>query len=74
MQSPINKRNLNSPNAQAESSTEKPGIYLIALRAHLNQGKTLIGDVLDSVANAFPQPPRLGTIASQPLPLDLQES
>lgn len=39
----------------AEASVEKPGMYLIALRAHLNRGKTMIGDVFESVADAFPQ-------------------
>jgi hypothetical protein len=38
----------------AEASLEKPGMYLIALRAHLNRGKTMIGDVIDSVAEALP--------------------
>lgn len=39
----------------AEASLEKPGMYLIALRAHLNRGKTMIGDVFESVADAFPK-------------------
>ena len=41
----------------AEASLEKPGMYLIALRAHLNRGKAIIGNVLDSVAEALPPRP-----------------
>jgi len=40
----------------AKASLEKPGMYLIALRTHLGRGKTMIGDVLDSVAEALPKP------------------
>ena len=39
----------------AEGTLEAPGMYLIALRAHLNRGKTIIGDVLDSVSDAIPK-------------------
>jgi hypothetical protein len=39
----------------AEASLEKPGMYLIALRAHLNKGRTIIGDALESVADVFPK-------------------
>ena len=39
----------------AEASLEKPGMYLIALRAHLSKGKTIIGEALESVADAFPK-------------------
>ena len=38
----------------AEGAIEKPGMYLIALRAHLNRGKTIISDVFDSVKDALP--------------------
>ena len=37
-------------------SLEKPGMYLIALRAHLLRGKAMIGDVLQSVGQALPAP------------------
>ena len=40
----------------AEASLEKPGMYLIALRAHLSKGKTIIGEALESVADALPRP------------------
>ena len=43
----------------AEASLEKPGMYLIALRAHLNRGKTMIDEVMDSVVDALPKPARL---------------
>ena len=38
----------------AATSLETPGMYLIALRAHLGRGKTMIGEVLNSVADALP--------------------
>ena len=41
----------------AEASLEKPGMYLIALRAHLARGKTALGNVINSVAGALPHPP-----------------
>jgi hypothetical protein len=40
----------------AEESLKKPGMYLIALRAHVRQGKTLIGDMIETVAEALPKP------------------
>lgn len=43
----------------AEESLEKPGMYLIALRAHLNKGQKMIGEMLDSVADALPKPAKL---------------
>ncbi|HTG45370.1 MAG TPA: hypothetical protein VK633_12640 [Verrucomicrobiae bacterium] len=43
----------------ARASLEKPGMYLIALRAHLGRGKTMLGDMIDSVADALPQPGKL---------------
>jgi hypothetical protein len=49
----------------AEFSLEKPGMYLIALRAHLNKGKTMIGDVFESVADAFPKPANAQSPADQ---------
>lgn len=52
-QAPLNK--------PAEASLEKPGMYLIALRAHLNRGKTMIGDVFHSVADAFPKSAKVQT-------------
>ena len=49
----------------AEASLEMPGMYLIALRAHLNKGKTMIGDALESVADAFPKPAKVQSPADQ---------
>ena len=49
----------------AEASLEKPGMYLIALRAHLNKGKTMIGDALESVADAFPKASKAQSPADQ---------
>jgi hypothetical protein len=43
----------------AEASLEKPGMYLIALRTHLNRGKAMIGTMIESVAGALPKPPNL---------------
>jgi hypothetical protein len=40
----------------AEDSLNKPGMYLIALRTHLSKGKTILGDMINSVADAIPQP------------------
>ena len=42
----------------AEASLEKPGMYLIALRAHLNKGKTAIDDMIDTVSESLPHPAR----------------
>ena len=49
----------------AEASLEKPGMYLIALRAHLNKGKTIIGDAIESVADAFPKSAKVQSPADQ---------
>ena len=49
----------------AEASLEKPGMYLIALRAHANKGKTIIGDVFESVADAFPKSAKAQSTADQ---------
>jgi hypothetical protein len=38
----------------AQASLEKPGMYLIALRAHLGRGKSIIGEVIHSVADSLP--------------------
>ena len=35
-------------------TVEKPGMYLIALRAHLNRGKSIIRDVFETVSEALP--------------------
>jgi hypothetical protein len=52
-------------NKFAEASLEKPGMYLIALRTHLNKGKTMIGDVFESVADAFPKPSKAQSSVDQ---------
>jgi hypothetical protein len=44
----------------AKESLEKPGMYLIALRTHLGRGKTMLGNVLNSVAEALPKPRKAG--------------
>jgi hypothetical protein len=44
----------------AQGAIEKPGIYLIALRAHLNRGKTIIRDVFDSVTEVIPSSAKAG--------------
>jgi hypothetical protein len=49
----------------AEASLEKPGMYLIALRAHVNKGKSIIGDVFESVADAFPNASKAQSPADQ---------
>ena len=43
----------------AQASLEKPGMYLIALRSHIGHGKSMIGQVLNSVADTLPQPDKL---------------
>ena len=40
----------------ARASLEKPGMYLIALRTHVGRGKTILGEVINSVAEALPKP------------------
>ena len=44
----------------SEATAENPGMYLIALRAHLKRGKTIICDVFDTVTDALPKPAKLG--------------
>lgn len=34
-------------------------MYLIALRSHVRRGKTIIGNMLDSVTVALPQPQKV---------------
>jgi hypothetical protein len=45
----------------AEGTVDKPGMYLIALRAHLNRGKTIIRDVFESVSDALPSSTKAGS-------------
>lgn len=42
-------------------TVEKPGMYLIALRAHLNRGKSIIRDVFETVSEALPTPVKART-------------
>lgn len=35
---------------------KNPAMYLIALREHLTQGRIALGDMVNSVAEAFPEP------------------
>ena len=65
MSSPEKNWELTPLKKLAEASLEKPGMYLIALRAHLNKGKTMIGDAIDSVADAFPHPAKTQSSADQ---------
>jgi len=58
MYAPDSIREENPLKKVAEEFSEKPGMYLIALRAHLGRGKAMIGTVLDSVADALPTPPK----------------
>ena len=44
------------PSVADQPDPKNPGIYLIALRAHLNRGKTALGDLVDSVTDALPAP------------------
>lgn len=59
MQPPDPNWNENPLTKLAERSLEKPGIYLIALRAHLNRGQALVSEMLDSVTDALPRPAKL---------------
>jgi hypothetical protein len=43
----------------AEQALQKPGMYLIALRAHLNRGQAIVSEMLDTVTDALPKPPKL---------------
>ncbi len=43
----------------AKASLEKPGMYLIALRSHIGRGKTMIGQVLSTVAGSLPKAEKL---------------
>ncbi|MGZ8900540.1 MAG: hypothetical protein ACXW3Z_10635 [Limisphaerales bacterium] len=65
MSSPLKDLNQNPLSKLAEASVEKPGMYLIALRAHLNRGKTILGDALESVADAFPKRAKAQSPADQ---------
>lgn len=39
-----------------QRALKDPGIYLMALRAHLNQGKSAVSEMVESVADSLPQP------------------
>jgi hypothetical protein len=41
--------------AFADQCVKSPAMYLMALRAHLNNGRTAIGDIIESVADALPR-------------------
>lgn len=38
----------------AQASLAKPGMYLIALRTHIGRGKSILGEVIESVADSLP--------------------
>lgn len=59
MQSPESRWEENPLKKLAERSLEKPGMYLIALRAHLNRGQDLVTKVIESVTDALPKPAKL---------------
>jgi hypothetical protein len=61
MQSPEKTWEENPLRKLAERSLEKPGMYLIALRAHLNRGQRMISEVIESVADALPRPSKTET-------------
>lgn len=42
--------------AFADECVKSPAMYLMALRAHLNRGRSAIGEILHSVADALPRP------------------
>lgn len=49
-----------------EKPAEKnPAMYLIALRAHLNRGKTAVGDLVESAGTALPKPPEFSPEAGE---------
>lgn len=60
MYAPQSIREENPLKKIAKESLEKPGMYLIALRTHLGRGKTMLGDVLDTVAEALPTQNKIG--------------
>jgi hypothetical protein len=49
-------RKENSLKKLSESSSRHSGMYLIALRAHASRGRTMIREMIDSVAEALPHP------------------
>ncbi|HEV8542265.1 MAG TPA: hypothetical protein VGR78_07735 [Verrucomicrobiae bacterium] len=59
MLSPKKAWEQNSLKKFAEASLKKPGMYLIALRTHLNCGKAMIGTMIESVTEALPKPANL---------------
>jgi hypothetical protein len=61
MSSPQKTRENNPLQNLTEGTAEKPGMYLIALRAHLNHGKSIIKNVFDTVAEALPAPTKART-------------
>jgi hypothetical protein len=61
MQSPEKLWEENPLRKLAERSLETPGMYLMALRTHIHRGQEMLDDVLDTVADALPKPPKLQT-------------
>jgi hypothetical protein len=61
MSSPEKSKEKNPLQKFAEGAIEKPGMYLIALRTHVNRGKTIIRDVFDSVQEALPTSANVGS-------------
>ncbi len=59
MHAPQKSREENPFRKLSQSSQENPGMYLIALRAHLGRGKSMISDMIDSVAEALPKATKL---------------
>src|SRR5204863_8734187 len=59
MHSPKPTQDRNPLTTFAKASLEKPGMYLIALRSHVGRGKSMIGQVLSSVARSLPQPEKV---------------
>lgn len=59
MKTPEPNWNDNPLRKLAERSLQTPGMYLMALRAHLNRGQALVSEMLDTVSDALPKPAKL---------------
>jgi hypothetical protein len=52
---PLNRKE-NPLKKFSEAPLKRSGMYLIALRAHVGRGKTMIREMIDTVADALPHP------------------
>ena len=46
----------------ADECMKKPGMYLMALRTHLNSGQRVLGEMIHDVAAALPAPRRVTAV------------